>query len=487
MRQEMLRRSVCLTICSILLTLVLASVAWGRDEASGRANSRGGLKLTLGSAQLIASNGTLPARARVTIRRLPSAFGSDSPGTFAFGVSRGDLHRPASLRLPLPTGYTHGSIVVLAYQGSHGAWYTVPARVAPNGRVAIARIKHLSTWTEIDLEAYILKRLEILLQPTAVASANSSCPDPDPLVSVSGAGALQVCVSKPGNSRANEQVTFINPTKTAFTVEACTGGLPALCFKPLIGNGYQSVLAPGGQYTLDYDALNATSTVRFTPNAGVTVTDNLVPVLGDLLTDGGTLLASVGPCIEKHNPSSWVAGAIDATGCLFELGLGPVNLGPIHFGGIGESAVEGVLKSAAAKLAQRQSLDSGGVTTLSSQQQLPPVGGGSTKPPPHEPEPPPLPPPAYYTYVVEGTCADGACGLHIRSGPGYSEYAVVGSLGEGAEVQIVCQGLGETVGPSPSKGTASDIWDKLTNGGWVSDLYISTPDTGTWSPPIPQC
>ena len=69
-------------------------------------------------------------------------------------------------------------------------------------------------------------------------------------------------MSQPGTSRANEEVTFSNLTKTAFTVEACTGGLPASCFKALIGNGYQSVLAPGGKYILDYDALDPISTIR---------------------------------------------------------------------------------------------------------------------------------------------------------------------------------------------------------------------------------
>jgi hypothetical protein len=31
------------------------------------------------------------------------------------------------------------------------------------------------------------------------------------------------------------------------------------------------------------------------------------------------------------------------------------------------------------------------------------------------------------------------------------------------------------------------IWDKLTSGGWVSDLYIDTPGFGMWTPSIPRC
>jgi hypothetical protein len=88
---------------------------------------------------------------------------------------------------------------------------------------------------------------------------------------------------------------------------------------------------------------------------------------------------------------------------------------------------------------------------------------------------------------VYGTCADGACGLHIRTGPGYSAYPIVGNRAEGAEVDIVCQTTGEPVGPSPTTGNSSTIWDRLTAGGWISDLYVTTPNVGTWSPPIPQC
>lgn len=118
----------------------------------------------------------------------------------------------------------------------------------------------------------------------------------------------------------------------------------------------------------------------------------------------------------------------------------------------------------------------------------------ATSPPPSSPTPTPTSPrpaptsaPSYYAYHIEGTCADGACGLHVREGPGYSGYPTVGSLFDGSEVQVVCQAIGETVGPSPSKGTSSDVWDKLTSGSWVADLYVSTPNTGSWSPPIPRC
>jgi surface antigen len=92
--------------------------------------------------------------------------------------------------------------------------------------------------------------------------------------------------------------------------------------------------------------------------------------------------------------------------------------------------------------------------------------------------------PAYYVHHVTGTCRDGACGLTVRSGPGYAGYPALGVLAEGAEADVVCQALGQTV----SNGyAASNIWDRLTDGRWVSDFYLDTPSIGTWSPPIPQC
>jgi hypothetical protein len=92
----------------------------------------------------------------------------------------------------------------------------------------------------------------------------------------------------------------------------------------------------------------------------------------------------------------------------------------------------------------------------------------------------------FYVYRVYHTCANGGCGLHLRTGPGYSHYASVGLLHDGDPVKIVCQGVGEPV--SGLNGTSSDVWDKLTNGRWVADYYVDTPGMeGAFSPPIPRC
>jgi LasA protease len=94
--------------------------------------------------------------------------------------------------------------------------------------------------------------------------------------------------------------------------------------------------------------------------------------------------------------------------------------------------------------------------------------------------------PTVYVHHVYGTCADGACGLKERAGPGYSAYAQTGFLAEGAETDIVCQTHGELV--TPNHGTGSTVWDKLTNGAYITDVYVDTPGIGgAFSPPIPQC
>ncbi len=112
--------------------------------------------------------------------------------------------------------------------------------------------------------------------------------------------------------------------------------------------------------------------------------------------------------------------------------------------------------------------------------------GGSQTPTPKPPPTPTPPPPAFYVHHVYGTCADGACGLHERSGPGYSNYPSIRALYYGNEVEIVCQTHGQLV--TPNHGYASTVWDKLTDGGYVTDVYIDTTGTGgNFSPPIPQC
>lgn len=126
-----------------------------------------------------------------------------------------------------------------------------------------------------------------------------------------------------------------------------------------------------------------------------------------------------------------------------------------------------------------------------------PVSTSSTISPAQPPSrtSPPVPPPStastpasptFYVYSVYHTCANGACGLNLRSGPGYSSYPVTRVLVDGDTVDIVCQSTGQSV--SGVDGSSSDVWDKTVQGDYAADFYIDTPGTtGSFSPPIPRC
>ena len=121
----------------------------------------------------------------------------------------------------------------------------------------------------------------------------------------------------------------------------------------------------------------------------------------------------------------------------------------------------------------------GGVAAADYFLSLPPL---SSSPPPVSPPTPPT----TYQYHVYHTCANGHCGLNIRTGPGYTNYQVTRVLNDGDSVDIVCQTRGEAV--SGADGSSSDIWDRLSQGDYAADFYIDTPGmTGSFSPPIPQC
>jgi hypothetical protein len=114
------------------------------------------------------------------------------------------------------------------------------------------------------------------------------------------------------------------------------------------------------------------------------------------------------------------------------------------------------------------------------------VGVSNPVAPPASTPPPPTPPPAptSYAHHVVGTCAEGSCGLKKRAGPGYSSYAQVGIVYDGQQIDIVCQTVGQAVA---GRNATSTIWDKLTDGSYVSDYYTDTPVVGGFSAPIPRC
>ncbi|MGC4893684.1 peptidoglycan DD-metalloendopeptidase family protein [Micromonospora sp. DT31] len=70
--------------------------------------------------------------------------------------------------------------------------------------------------------------------------------------------------------------------------------------------------------------------------------------------------------------------------------------------------------------------------------------------------------------------ANGGGSLTRRSGPG-SGYGALGSLADGATVTISCSASGSS--HTGRYGTTA-LWDRLTDGSWVSDAYLSTGVNG---------
>jgi uncharacterized protein YraI len=75
--------------------------------------------------------------------------------------------------------------------------------------------------------------------------------------------------------------------------------------------------------------------------------------------------------------------------------------------------------------------------------------------------------------------ATSAGRLNARSGPATS-YPIVTKYSSGASLSVMCQGSGEKVG-------STRVWDRLTNGAWVADYYVSTPSKTTYSAPLQKC
>lgn len=73
----------------------------------------------------------------------------------------------------------------------------------------------------------------------------------------------------------------------------------------------------------------------------------------------------------------------------------------------------------------------------------------------------------------------GATSLNVRSGPA-SSYPAVRTYAPGATLFVVCQTTGQKVGTTA-------VWDRLTNGAWASDYYVSTPSNTGFSAELPRC
>jgi uncharacterized protein YraI len=69
--------------------------------------------------------------------------------------------------------------------------------------------------------------------------------------------------------------------------------------------------------------------------------------------------------------------------------------------------------------------------------------------------------------------------LNGRSGPRTST-PIVQAYPPGATVAVVCQTRGTKIG-------TTSVWNKLADGNYVSDFYVSTPSNTSYSEPLPRC
>lgn len=89
-------------------------------------------------------------------------------------------------------------------------------------------------------------------------------------------------------------------------------------------------------------------------------------------------------------------------------------------------------------------------------------------------------------YHVEATQTNGAGFVNVCASPSpCTGKNPIGRMREGEPVYIECQLKGE-----PAETIAGDkswIWDRLEAGGFVSDLFVSTPGEGRFSARIDRC
>jgi hypothetical protein len=79
-----------------------------------------------------------------------------------------------------------------------------------------------------------------------------------------------------------------------------------------------------------------------------------------------------------------------------------------------------------------------------------------------------------YQYLVTSSTP-----LNSRTGPS-STYPVVSAHASGSTLNVVCQSSGQKVG-------TTTVWDRLTDGSWVTDYYVSTGNKTSYSAPLPHC
>lgn len=79
-------------------------------------------------------------------------------------------------------------------------------------------------------------------------------------------------------------------------------------------------------------------------------------------------------------------------------------------------------------------------------------------------------------YPFQVTAPDA---LTTRTGPG-TRYAKAGAIRHGGLARITCQKRGADV-------FGNRVWNRLTNGSWVSNRYVATPRRPGFTPRVPRC
>jgi hypothetical protein len=69
--------------------------------------------------------------------------------------------------------------------------------------------------------------------------------------------------------------------------------------------------------------------------------------------------------------------------------------------------------------------------------------------------------------------------VNVRTAP-TSATRLVRTIAPGTLVRILCQATGTTY-------SGDAVWNKLTDGRWISDRYVTTSSARGWSPPLPRC
>ena len=81
--------------------------------------------------------------------------------------------------------------------------------------------------------------------------------------------------------------------------------------------------------------------------------------------------------------------------------------------------------------------------------------------------------------VAHGYTVTSTSPLNARTGPSTS-HAIVRTYAPGSTVQVVCQAPGSAV-------ASTSVWDKLADGTYVTDYYLSTPSNTGYSAPLARC